>query len=272
MVSIEDLKTREGVLRYPTDAAEFIRNSFSPLKISSCRILLDARDLDTLFQDNGGASLVTAKGQDVGRWVDKTSNATQFNLASIAPPVYDITGGFRSVYWAGNRRALIQSALNLSAATTVTTVTAVRKMSDAALARIASFGSAQPLFAVSAPPAASATFGSNVSGGTARSVTTAASFAAPVKAVVTTVSKVNALTPSSRIRINSGAWVDEALGAGATANFGTAIYALGGNTAGTGELLNGYIYAHALFTAELSAQDLIDVEIWMAETCGLRLF
>lgn len=268
------LRTREGVLRYPNQAAAILNrllNVWNPSQIASCRVLLDASDLSTLFQNNTGTTPVTTSGQDVGRWVSKATGSVQFNLTSIAPPSYDISEGSASVRWNGTRRALIQSALNLSATASVTTVTALTKLSNAAIGRVASFGSANPLFGVSSPSSAAANnVAANVNGGTAREVVVT-EFDALETIVVTTRHFINNQTPSVQIRVNGGAWTNQASSAGASANFGTAIYAIGGDTAGTGLLLNALVHNHSLFIESLSDANLALVETWAAAKAGIAI-
>lgn len=49
--------------------------SFQPTQISGCVLWLDAADPTTLFQDSAGTNPVTANGQTVGNWKDKSPQA-----------------------------------------------------------------------------------------------------------------------------------------------------------------------------------------------------
>jgi hypothetical protein len=58
---------------------------FSPLQISGCKLWLDAADLTTMFQDTAGTNPVTATGQSVALWKDKSSGAYNYTKGSTAP-------------------------------------------------------------------------------------------------------------------------------------------------------------------------------------------
>jgi hypothetical protein len=63
--------------------------SFSPSSLSNCVQWLDATDITTLFQNSSGTTPVTANGQSVAFWRDKSgSNNSVFQSGSIPVPGY----------------------------------------------------------------------------------------------------------------------------------------------------------------------------------------
>lgn len=63
--------------------------SFSPSSIANCVQWLDASDMSTLFQNSSGTTPVTANGQNVAFWRDKSgSNNSVFQNGTIPVPTY----------------------------------------------------------------------------------------------------------------------------------------------------------------------------------------
>lgn len=63
--------------------------SFAPTDISGCVLWLDASDVLTLYQDSAGSTPVTADGQTIGRWSDKSGNSNHATQAtSSARPTH----------------------------------------------------------------------------------------------------------------------------------------------------------------------------------------
>jgi hypothetical protein len=63
--------------------------SFSPSSIANCVQWLDATDIGTLFQNSAGTTPVTAAGQSVAFWRDKSgSNNSVFQFSTIPVPTY----------------------------------------------------------------------------------------------------------------------------------------------------------------------------------------
>jgi hypothetical protein len=91
-------------------------SSFSPTYISGCVLWLDAQDLTTMFTNTSGTTSVTAAGQSVGLWKDKSGNgynAIAVN-ASGSPtatfPTYQTTTG-PAVYFANSADMMFFSNL-----------------------------------------------------------------------------------------------------------------------------------------------------------------
>lgn len=66
-----------------------------PTTISGCQLWLDATDITTLFQlsgTGGGTTQVTASGQPVGYWKDKSGQNRHFSAPNANRPTYDPVG------------------------------------------------------------------------------------------------------------------------------------------------------------------------------------
>jgi hypothetical protein len=74
------------------------RTVFLPTQISGCIMWLDAADRSTLFQDSGGLTPVTAQGQSIGLWRDKSARGYVLTVPSgktaptYGPNVINTTG------------------------------------------------------------------------------------------------------------------------------------------------------------------------------------
>lgn len=68
-------------------------HGFTPALLANNILWLDANDLATLAQDNAGATPVTATGQSVGRWLDKSGQGNHVTQATgSAKPTYTTNG------------------------------------------------------------------------------------------------------------------------------------------------------------------------------------
>jgi hypothetical protein len=66
--------------------AKFV--SVSAIDINACELWLDASDLTTLFQSQSGGDPITASGQSVGCWMDKSGKRLQLSAANAFRPLY----------------------------------------------------------------------------------------------------------------------------------------------------------------------------------------
>jgi hypothetical protein len=82
-------------------AHDGIGGGFTPFDLTGLALWLEADALPTLFQDGGGTTPVTADGQGVGRWNDKSGKA--FDLTSPNPnrPTYRTAGGLSWIEFNG---------------------------------------------------------------------------------------------------------------------------------------------------------------------------
>ena len=83
----------------------------NPFPTGEQGIFLDASDLSTMYQDSAGTTPVTAAGQPVGRWEDKSGNAYIFNqTTSTKRPVYQTDGTYHWVDFDGVDDAMVSTA------------------------------------------------------------------------------------------------------------------------------------------------------------------
>jgi hypothetical protein len=72
--------------------------TFSPTSISGCALWLDAADISTLFQNTAGTTPVTASGQSVGQWRDKSSQQIIFTSIATSPSyLNNFNGAYPSI-------------------------------------------------------------------------------------------------------------------------------------------------------------------------------
>jgi len=85
----------------------------SPAQFGNLRLWLDAGDLTTLYQDTGGSTAVTATGQSVGRWSDKSGNGYHVTANSSPYATVNYTGinGNRAIYFNGGQGWFANSSI-----------------------------------------------------------------------------------------------------------------------------------------------------------------
>lgn len=91
--------------------------NFSPLSIEDCLLWLDGADITTMFTDTGGTTAVTANGQNVKCWKDKSVNGSRVAnnhhaTEATNPPTYSAAGGpagLPSVAWAGGGSVILKT-------------------------------------------------------------------------------------------------------------------------------------------------------------------
>jgi hypothetical protein len=86
-------------------------------------VWFDASDLTTLFQDSAGTIPVTAAGQPVGKWLDKSPNTRHATQSiSSSRPTYQIDPyGYPYLEFDGVDDFMVTSAINFSATQKITT-------------------------------------------------------------------------------------------------------------------------------------------------------
>jgi nuclear transport factor 2 (NTF2) superfamily protein len=81
--------------------------SFLPTQISGCQIWLDGADLTTLFTDIAGTTPVSASGQSVAYWKDKSTQANNATNSTNQPTVtYNSQNGLSAVSFNGSSQFL----------------------------------------------------------------------------------------------------------------------------------------------------------------------
>lgn len=231
--------------------------------------LFDPSSLANLYQDDAGATPVTAAGQSVGRMMDtsgRNNNATQATVG--ARPTYQIDGGGRPYLafdgiddWLG-----VGSVAMGAAGRTV--ISAVRKNSDSSLGAIVE---TRPLWTTAggvaqySPGGSGPNYGSRIQTTAVQSsLTSPDSFAAPYTAVVSSVFS----TGSQALRVN-GISVATATPTGVSSAL-TSGFAIGSRD-GTTFFANMRLYGLIVIDRALTANELAVVENWAATRCGVTL-
>ena len=94
-----------------------VTNAYTPLQISGCQLWLASSDITTLFQNTAGTTPVTAAGQQVQFWADKSGNGRNATSSDTAM-TYNTTGiGKPSIYFAGGQATGFQVNVPLTNAT-----------------------------------------------------------------------------------------------------------------------------------------------------------
>lgn len=92
----------------------FVRSAyvFTPTAISNCALWLDGSDSTTMFQNTAGTTPITADGQTIAAWKDKSSNAYVFTQPTTGnQPTYKvgIQNGCSLTRWNGTSTGLQSS-------------------------------------------------------------------------------------------------------------------------------------------------------------------
>jgi len=111
----------------------------APNSILGLMYWLDASDTSTLFQDSVGATPVTANGQPVGLWRDKSGNNLHFSQATAGARPGFVAGTQASVRFDG-----LDDQLGLAVATSPVTVFIVNRMAPTAQNLAGIWGSSNP--------------------------------------------------------------------------------------------------------------------------------
>jgi hypothetical protein len=86
--------------------------AFAPTQITGCSLWLDGSDSSTMFQNTAATTAITADGQTIGAWRDKSSNAYLFTQATTGnQPTYKvgILNGCSLTRWNGTSSGLQSS-------------------------------------------------------------------------------------------------------------------------------------------------------------------
>lgn len=236
---------------------------WSPLELASCRLLLDASDISTLFTNTGATTQVTASGQTVKAWRDKTANATLFTEATNAP-TYTESGGLKYLVFTGKR---LDSTIDMSAINAMTICAAVRREAGTDIVLInQNNGTGNPGFSMQYSTVPAITAVSNV--GTSRQTSPQTVSSQPYTEVVTGFFRRSSALLQTRINGVNGTALTTSQGAGA---WGNATVRISGRTSDGIRTLTGNIYALLLFTEILAGEDLAAVESWLAARAGVTL-
>jgi hypothetical protein len=233
---------------------------------------LDASDFSTMFQDDAGTTPVTAVGQSVGRWLDKSGRGNHFIQSNVANrPILQVDSTGRPfLLWDGSDDFL-QSAANINpgAVNKAQVFAGVRKLSDAVPGVLVE-SSTQPgvnngSMGLRAPNAIAT---DNYGFFTRGSVVTIASntgFVAPITNVVTGLGDISA--PSAILRVN-GTEVASSTSSQGTGDYLTYQHFIG-RRGGVSNPFNGRIYQLITRYGPNLTQDQINrAEIFVAQRTG----
>lgn len=191
----------------------------------------DPSDITTLFQDSAGTTPVTASGQPVGRMLDKSGRGNHLvQTTAGSRPTYTEAAGLRFLAFDGVDDFLVSGAnVPFTATDEVTTVVAMRKLSDATINIVAelsaSFISNAGAFLVATPGAPLTATYLFSAFGTAQGLAESPSiYAAPHSAI--TIGQAKISTDLCQVRINGSAFTTTALDMG-TGNFGSYLLYVG---------------------------------------------
>jgi hypothetical protein len=109
-----------GITYYMRGTGMYNMTSFNPVALFTSGekgVWFDANDLSTLFQDAAGTIPVTAVGQKVGKWLDKSGNNNHAIQATLAnQPTYQIDNeGNPNVTFSGSYTQLVTPSINFTA-------------------------------------------------------------------------------------------------------------------------------------------------------------
>ena len=112
--------TVSGSSYYMRGTGAFSVTTFTPSNLflsSEKGAWFDANDLSTLFQDSAGTTPVTAVGQKVGKWLDKSGNGNHASQSNAAlRPTYQIDPeGNPNVTFSGSYTQLVTPSINFTA-------------------------------------------------------------------------------------------------------------------------------------------------------------
>ena len=108
-----------GTTYYMKGTGMYSMNTFDPTTLFASGekgVWFDANDLSTLFQDAAGTIPVTAVGQKVGKWLDKSGNNNHAVQATLAnQPTYQIDNeGNPNVTFSGSYTQLVTPSINFT--------------------------------------------------------------------------------------------------------------------------------------------------------------
>ena len=109
-----------GSSYYMRGTGGFSVTTFTPANLflsSEKGAWFDANDLSTLFQDSAGTTPVTAVGQKVGKWLDKSGNGNHASQSNATlQPTYQIDNeGNPNVTFSGSYTQLVTPSINFTA-------------------------------------------------------------------------------------------------------------------------------------------------------------
>jgi hypothetical protein len=119
--------------------------SFTPLQLFALGVKgvwFDASDISTMFQDSAGTIPVTAAGQSVGKWLDKSGNGNHATQTTAgARPTYQVdANGYPNVTFDGSNDYMLTSNIDLSGTARVMLGAGVNVIGSGSAAAALAFG------------------------------------------------------------------------------------------------------------------------------------
>jgi hypothetical protein len=245
---------------------------FSPLSLFAAGeqgYWLDPSDFSTMFQDAAGTTPVTAVGQSVRRWLDKSGRGNHFTQANVAnaPLLQQDTSGRYFLLFDGSDDWLQSAAtINPGSVDKAQVFAGVRKLSDAATGMVveASNTVSNGTFRIAAPFGVAANYYFE-SVGTARAAAIGTTFTAPVTNVLTGIGDIAADT--SILRVNGTQVASNPADQG-TGNYLTYTHFIG-RRGGATNPFNGRIYPLIVrYGANLTADQIAATETFVNQRTG----
>ena len=240
----------------------------NPFPTGEQGFFLDASDLSTMYQDTAGTTPVTAAGQPVGRWEDKSGNGYIFSQSTSSKrPIYQTDGTHHWVDFDGVDDSILSSAnVNMTGSDEVGLFSSVRNESPSAFSVIAEFGD----YSSSIPDGSFQLYSPSDSGGFLVRGTSNAAVTVSTDANDTVWcgdSKIS--TPITRLAKNGGAPISSSNSLG-TGNFSSLPVGLGARGQ-SNFFFNGRIYAFMVFGRLPTVQEQSDIKQFMADKAGVTL-
>jgi hypothetical protein len=248
---------------------------FSPLALfasGEAGYWLDPSDFSTLFQDDAGVTPVTAVGQSVGRWLDKSGRGNHFIQSNVASrPILQVDSTGRHFLLFDGSDDWLQSAANINpgAVDKVQVFAGVRKLSNADgmifESSSSSFSNAGTIAVISSPFGAS-DYGFRSRGSSvAPLLTTPSIFPAPTTNILTGLGDISG--DSAIFRVN-GTEVASSTADQGTGNYLTYPHFIG-RRGGTTSPFNGRIYQLITrYGPNLSADQIAAAEAFVNQRTG----
>lgn len=246
---------------------------FNPLSLFAAGevgAFFDPSDFSTMFQDNAGATPVTAVDQSVGLIRDKSgrgNHASQSN-ASFKPILKQDGNGKYYLLFDGTDDFLATSAIDFSGVNKVSMFAGVRKLNNGSVGIVAELSASSTsnagTFALFAPNAAN-TYGFRARGSLNTILSTPASYTSPITNVLGCTGDIPG--DATIIRINGSVAASDTSTDNGTGNFTNNILYIG-SRAGSSLRLNGGLYPLIVRGAMSSAAEIASAQNYVNGKTG----
>ena len=250
------------------DFSQLVKNLFAN---GEQGFFYDPNDLSTMFQDAAGTIPVTAVGQPVGLWLDKSGrNNHAFQTNSASRPILrkNALQGANYLEFDGADDFLQTSNIDFTATDKVSLFTGVRKLNDAQISSIITSDTRDSGFELYYPPIEGASnYVFAVNGSTGVKFVVSPNYAAPQSSVLTAQASINPELRTIAVNGQKNIAPIEGLGAGNFSNDSIFI----GMRLGTVIPLNGHIYSLIGVGKLVSDNETAAIEKELAKRVGVTL-